>query len=117
MYRYIFAHMHDYDHPATISGVISSPLLVADHALVDNLTANSRDGLAVWNRQNQEQAQRVFHERAVMQTYDLQRRTLASNQHCYGGVVIEQSGSTYTQLGTIGAPIHCSGSLADRPLR
>jgi len=60
-------------------------------------------------RQRAAQAQR--------QAYDLQRRALSTGQRCVAGVVIQVSGASYTQLGTVGDPVRCSGNLADRPLR
>lgn len=48
---------------------------------------------------------------------DLNRRTLGPHQRCYAGAVVQVSGSTFTQLGSISYPIHCVGNLADKPLR
>jgi hypothetical protein len=48
---------------------------------------------------------------------DSQRRLLAGDQRCVGGVVVVVAGSTYTQLGTVGDPVRCSGRYADRPIR
>lgn len=67
----------------------------------------------------QSNAQAAYQRQREWDQYrdNLARRTLSSNQRCYGGAVVEVHGSTYTQLGTISNPIHCSGTLADRPLR
>lgn len=67
-------------------------------------------GLQVDHQQAQQQQAQV---RAV----DIQRRQLVGNQRCVGGVVVVVNGSSYTQLGTVGDPVHCSGQLADRPIR
>ena len=45
------------------------------------------------------------------------QRMLASNQRCVGGVVVQVDGATYTQLGSISNPVHCSGQYADRAIR
>jgi hypothetical protein len=63
----------------------------------------------------QQQLQWVKQER--LREYDQSRRSLASNQRCVGGVVIEVRGSTYTQLGSLSQPIHCVDGYADQPLR
>jgi hypothetical protein len=51
------------------------------------------------------------------QRVQLARRQLASNQRCVGGVVVVVSGSSYSQLGTVGDPVRCNGRYADRPIR
>ncbi len=45
------------------------------------------------------------------------RRLLTGNQRCVGGVVVVVDGSSYSQLGTVGNPVRCSGRYADRPIR
>ncbi|WP_158754014.1 hypothetical protein [Dyella sp. S184] len=45
------------------------------------------------------------------------RRLLEGKQRCIGGVVVLVDGSSYTQLGTVGDPVRCSGRYADRPIR
>lgn len=60
----------------------------------------------------EQEAQREAYERS-----QLERRRLASNQSCVGGVVIEVRGTSYTQLGDLSHPVHCSGAFADQPLR
>lgn len=67
----------------------------------------------------QSNAQAAYQRQREWDKYrdDLARRTLSSNQRCYAGAVVEVHGNTYTQLGTISNPIHCSGMLADHPLR
>jgi hypothetical protein len=47
----------------------------------------------------------------------LASRRLAANQRCVGGVAVQVDGATYTQLGSIQNPVHCSGDYADRPIR
>lgn len=43
---------------------------------------------------------------------------LGPQQKCAGGLVINRSGSTFTQaIGKSGQPIHCTGDMADEPLR
>lgn len=54
---------------------------------------------------------------ATYQRWQQESRRLAVNQRCVGGSVVQVQGSTYTQLGTIECPIHCSGDFADQPLR
>lgn len=58
------------------------------------------------NRQRQE-------ELRIKATYQLAR-----NQQCIGGIVINRSGSSFTQaFGTNGKPISCKGDTAAEPLR
>ena len=45
------------------------------------------------------------------------RYVLAPDQRCVGGVVITVHGNSYTQVGSIENPVHCTDRLADRPLR
>jgi hypothetical protein len=64
-----------------------------------------------------EQAVRLERQRQeelrVQESYRLDR-----NQQCVGGVVINRSGSSFTQVfGKDGAPIPCKGDLATEPLR
>lgn len=43
---------------------------------------------------------------------------LGSQQQCADGLVINRQGSTFTQaVGKNGQPIHCTGDMADEPLR
>ena len=71
-------------------------------------------GLEADHQQAQrQQAQRQAQARAA----DVRRRQLAGNHRCVGGVVVVVEGSSYTQLGTVGDPVRCSGQLADRPIR
>lgn len=71
-------------------------------------------GLEAEHQQAQhQQAQRRAQVRAV----DVQRRQLTGDQRCVGGVVVVVSGSSYSQLGSVGDPVRCSGQLADRPIR
>ena len=68
-----------------------------------------------------EQGQRAVQvseqQSAAEQAWQRERRRLAMNQRCVGGVVIQVQGNAYTQLGSIAQPVHCSGELADQPLR
>jgi cytidylate kinase len=64
-----------------------------------------------------EQAVRLERQRQeelrVQESYRLDR-----NQQCVGGVVINRSGTSFTQVfGKDGAPIPCRGDLATEPLR
>ena len=64
-----------------------------------------------------EQAVRLGRQRqedlAVQASYRLD-----PNQHCAGGIVINRSGSSFTQaVGKDGKPIPCKGDLATEPLR
>ena len=43
---------------------------------------------------------------------------LAPGQQCIGGIVINRSGSSFSQaVGSKGQPIKCSGDKAEEPLR
>ncbi|WEN15614.1 hypothetical protein PY254_02760 [Rhodanobacter sp. AS-Z3] len=43
---------------------------------------------------------------------------LNANQKCAGGIVINRSGSSFTQaIGKTGEPIKCTGDMAEEPLR
>jgi len=73
----------------------------------------SRQAVVELERQSvQAQRQQVEHQRV-----QLARRQLIGNQRCVGGVVVVVDGSSYSQLGTVGNPVRCSGQLADRPIR
>lgn len=48
---------------------------------------------------------------------DLARYKLAGNQRCYGGVVVQVEGSTYTQVQSNDGITHCWNGYADRPIR
>lgn len=65
------------------------------------------------------QGRRIEDNRRAIEEAERRRRSfqLSGNQRCIGGVVIEVSGSSYTQLGSVGQPVHCVGQLADRPIR
>jgi len=54
---------------------------------------------------------------AAQWTEDARRRLLASDQRCVGGEVFQVHGSSFTQIGTMAYPVHCSGNMADRPIR
>lgn len=71
-------------------------------------------GLEAEHRQAQQQQAQ---QRAQVRAVDIQRRQLSGNQRCVGGVVVVVNGSNYSQLGTVGDPVRCSGQLADRPIR
>lgn len=79
------------------------------------------DALRQNAQQAVEQGRRVVQvseqQQAAEQAWQQHRRRLAVNQRCVGGVVIQVQGNTYTQLGTIAQPVHCSGGFADQPLR
>jgi endonuclease/exonuclease/phosphatase (EEP) superfamily protein YafD len=63
------------------------------------------------------QVQHALKEQQQQRVLDAVRRTLATDQRCVGGVVIQVDGSAYTQLGSIQNPVHCDAYGADRPLR
>lgn len=56
-------------------------------------------------------------ELARRQQADMGRRRLGAGQRCVGGVVVVVDGSNYSQLGTVGNPVRCSGGYADRAIR
>ena len=64
---------------------------------------------------SQEAAQRWRDHQANVIAWD--RRLLMGNQRCVGGVVVIVNGSSYSQLGSISNPVHCSGRYADRAIR
>jgi hypothetical protein len=66
--------------------------------------------------ESQQRMVKVEQDRRDNQRVQLARRQLASNQGCVGGVVVV-SGSSYSQLGTVGDPVRCNGWYADRPIR
>jgi flagellar biosynthesis/type III secretory pathway M-ring protein FliF/YscJ len=72
-------------------------------------------------RQGQQaEAQRVWdqHQEQVKAEVNTQEaRRLTGNQRCVGGVVVQVDGATYTQLGSIESPVHCSGQYADGAIR
>lgn len=65
----------------------------------------------------QQQTAMAEQQQREHQRVQLARRQLTGNQRCVGGVVVVVNGSSYTQLGTVGDPVRCSGQLADRPIR
>jgi hypothetical protein len=65
----------------------------------------------------QEQSRQEAQARWRIQQTIRRSETLAPNQQCVGGVVVQVDGNRYTQLGTIASPIHCQGRMADTPLR
>lgn len=62
-------------------------------------------------------AQAAAQQQASYQWHEQERRRLLFGQRCVAGAVVQVEGNTYTQLGTISQPIHCSGVYADQPLR
>lgn len=68
-------------------------------------------------QQDQRQVADALARQAAYERSQQDRRRLALNQRCVGGVVVQVQGNVYTQLGTIAQPIHCDGLFADRPLR
>jgi preprotein translocase subunit SecF len=81
------------------------------------VTAQYQAGLQQVTAQTREQEQLQWVRQERLREYEFSRRALASDQRCVGGVVIQVTGSTYTQLGSISSPIHCSDGYADQPLR
>lgn len=67
--------------------------------------------------QEQRQAQQSAALRAAQQAAERARYQLADDMQCVGGYVVRVNGTTYTQLGSIAAPVRCVGRVADRPLR
>jgi hypothetical protein len=65
------------------------------------------------------QARPVADQRYAADAAERRRQSaqLAPNERCIGGAVVRVEGSSYTQLGTLGQPVHCVDQLADRPLR
>lgn len=94
MYRYLFAHANDV-----------RPVVVY------------QSGVQQVKSQTSEQEQLRWVKQERLREYEQSRRSLAPNQRCIGGVVIEVEGSTYTQLGSFSRPIHCADGYADQPLR
>ncbi|MBE1163034.1 hypothetical protein [Dyella acidiphila] len=86
--------------------------------------AAQREALAVARVQADDQAraeavaetERTQQQQAYPQWIH-ERELLQPNQRCLGGVVVEQRGSTYTQIGYPGHPAHCVGDYADQPMR
>lgn len=112
------------------AAVLASAVLVVVSAIAYREFARQRDirdaqamlrgmGAASTHVAQEVHAQRVVHDKQMQRAYadGLRRQALSENQRCVGGVVVEVNGSTYTQLGTIEQPVHCSGAYADRPLR
>lgn len=75
------------------------------------------DAYVKMNHQAELSSLRVRRDEAHRRAVDLSRRRLAADQRCVAGVVIVAHGSTYSDLGTVGNPVKCSGGYADRPLR
>jgi hypothetical protein len=82
-------------------------------ALMSSLGEQGTRVLAQFHAQDAAQQQRQ--REAVAMSWD--RRLLMGNQRCVGGVVVVVNGTSYTQLGTVGDPVRCSGRYADRPIR
>jgi transposase len=84
-----------------------------------------REELAYTYQQGNEQARQYQAELAIRQERQRQEalRMQASyhldrNQQCAGGIVINRSGSSFTQIvGKDGKPIPCHGDTATEPLR
>ena len=84
-----------------------------------------REELASNYRQVADQAREYQARRAVqLQREEQEARRIAAsyllgaNQHCANGIVINRSGSSFTQArGRDGGAIHCQGDKAAEPLR
>lgn len=84
-----------------------------------------REALSTTYRQVKEDAKLYRQEEALRLNRQRQEKLrvqatyrLDHNQRCIGGIVINRSGSSYTQsVGTDGKPIPCKGDIAAQPLR
>lgn len=65
------------------------------------------------------QARPVVDQRYAADAAERRRQSvqLSADERCIGGAVVRVEGSTYTQVGSVGQPVHCVDRLADRPLR
>ena len=85
-----------------------------DKAMVDA-------GNARLQRERQERARQTAYRKQAerkRQQCDRDARILAINQQCLSGTIIEHKGNAYTQvLGSDGAPVHCRGRYASKPIR
>lgn len=88
----------------------------AGHA-VQQVQVQTQRNIAQLAENAHRQAVADAQRQAAYQQWQQDRRRLAADQRCVGGVVIEVKGNVYTQLGSIAQPIHCDGIFADRPLR
>jgi len=80
---------------------------------IQQLSDSAKQALA--QSQAQDAYSRELQRRKV--AADRRRRELEGGQQCVGGVVVVVNGSSYTQLGSVGDPVRCNGSYADRPIR
>lgn len=78
-------------------------------------------GITSYAAQSLEQDQRAARQqqalRAAQQAVERARYELADDMQCVGGYVVQVRGTVYTQLGSVGSPVRCTGRVADRPLR
>ncbi len=97
--------------------VVVAAGMVSAGAMVQQVAEQQTQALHQLQQQELERQRQLVENQRRSHANDIRRRTLAFNQRCTGGVVIEVSGSTYTQLGSVGHAVRCAGRLADRPLR
>lgn len=82
-------------------------------AAIQQLNDSAKQALADNEAGNAQRAEIQREQTAVA----WRRRQLEGGQQCIGGVVVVVEGSNYTQLGSVGDPVRCKGSYADRPIR
>lgn len=89
-------------------------------SISDYAGAAVKEGQQAEAQRQLQERQRVWdqHRRDLRDAENsLSSRRLSANQRCVGGVAVQVDGTTYTQLGSIANPVHCSGDYADRPIR
>lgn len=98
-----------------VAGVAT--MYVAQQQAVAQAQDQAQQRIAAISEQARQDFEAGQRQQAAFQRSQLERRRLASNERCVGGAVVRVQGNAYTQLGTIGQPVHCSGDLADQSLR
>lgn len=89
-------------------------------SISDYAGAATKEGQQAEAQRQLAERQRAWDQRRQQVRDDqngLAARRLSANQRCVGGVAVQVDGTTYTQMGSIANPVHCSGSYTDRPLR
>ena len=92
-------------------------LFAASSVAVANAQRQAADRASVVAQQASADIRRDQQQRAAYASWIHERGRLQPDQRRVGGVVIEQHGSTFTQVGYPGQPAHCSGQYADQPMR
>ncbi|KGI78849.1 hypothetical protein [Oleiagrimonas soli] len=98
---------------ATVGGVRDA---IVGYVMQTSLQHAQRDMAAAAVRQRAEAARQRAQE-AARQREALQARTLAPDQQCVSGTVVTVRSNDASQLIRGGAPVRCSGRLAEVPLR